>query len=144
MVKKLHQLNLSQVYPAVLAGFSLDTFGDPDSGNFGVAPDFSIPVFKGKNATQRKHAAAASIPPRKTGLGFYTMSCNDHHPRISEVFEYAGVSVGWDDGRFMKCSHQRGTGNFGSPGEEETARQRPHLEMYRQRRQHHNHVPFLG
>lgn len=46
MVKKLKQLKLFQVYPAVLADFSLNTCGDPGCGNFGVAPDFTIPVFK--------------------------------------------------------------------------------------------------
>lgn len=110
MVKKLQQLNLPEVYPAVLADFNLNTCGDPDCGNFGVAPDFTIPVFKGKNAAQRQQAAAASIPALTTGLGSYTMSSDDHHPRISEVFEYDGDPVGWDDGRSMECGHQRGNG----------------------------------
>ena len=99
MVKKIHQLNPSEVYPAALADFNLNTCGDPDCGNFGVAPDFSIPVFKEKIATIRTQEAAASIPALTTGLGAYTMSSDDHHPRISEVFEYAGDPVGWDDGR---------------------------------------------
>jgi hypothetical protein len=38
------------------------------------------------------------------------MSSDDHHPRISEVFEYAGDPVGWDDGRSMECGLQRGNG----------------------------------
>jgi hypothetical protein len=108
MVKKLQQLNLSQVYPAVLADFNLNTCGDPDCGNFGVAPDFSIPAFRGPNAAARRQAAAASIPALATGLGSYTMSTDDRHLRISEVFEYAGDPVGWDDGRSMECGHQRG------------------------------------
>ncbi|WP_167648091.1 hypothetical protein [Mameliella alba] len=110
MVKKLKQLKLFQVYPAVLADFNLNTCGDPDCGNFGVAPNFAIPEFKGKNAAQRKQAASVSIPALTTGLGSYTMSSDDHHPRISEVFEYAGDPVGWDDGRSMECGHQRGNG----------------------------------
>jgi len=77
MVKTLQYMSLSQVYPAVLAGFNLNTCGDPDCGNFGVAPDFTIPVFKGKNAAQRKQVAAASIPALTTGLGSYTMSSDD-------------------------------------------------------------------
>ncbi len=108
MVKTLQHMSLSQVYPAVLADFNLNTCGDRDCGNFGVAPDFTIPVFKGKNAAQRKQAAAASIKALTTGLGSYTMSSDDHHPRISEVYEYAGDTVGWDDGRSMECGHQRG------------------------------------
>lgn len=108
MVKKIQQLNLPEVYPAILEDFNLNTCGDPDCGNFGVAPNFSIPVFKGRNASERKQVAAASIPALATGLGAYTMSSDDHNTRISEVFEYEGNPVGWDDGRTMECSHQRG------------------------------------
>ena len=67
-------------------------------------------MFKGKNAAKRRQAAAASIPALTTGLGSYTLSSDDHHPRISEVFEYAGDPVGGDDGRSMECGHQRGNG----------------------------------
>lgn len=110
MVKKIKNLSLSEVYPVELSDFNLNTCGDPDCGNFGVSPDFSIPVFKGKNAETRRQKAAASIPALTTGLGAYTMSSDDHHPRISEAFEYAGDPVGWDDGRTMECGHQRGNG----------------------------------
>lgn len=110
MVKKIDNLSLAEVYPEALADFNLNTCGDPDCGNFGVAADFSIPVFKGRNAAQRRQAAAASIPALTTGLGAYTMSSDDHHQRISEAFEYEDDPVGWDDGRTMKCGHQRGNG----------------------------------
>lgn len=113
MVKKIPQLNLLEVYPAALADFNLNTCGDADCGNFGVAPDFSVPVFKGKNASERRQEAAASIPALTTGLGNYTMSSDDHHQRISEVFEYDGDPVGWDDGRVMDCGHQSGNGVCG-------------------------------
>jgi hypothetical protein len=103
MVKKLKQLTLLQIYPAVLADFNLNTCGEPNGGNFGVAPDFAIPVFKVKNAAQRKQVASASIPALTTGRGSHTMSSDDHRARISEVFEYAGDPVGWDDGRSMEC-----------------------------------------
>uniref|UniRef100_A4WWK7 Uncharacterized protein n=1 Tax=Cereibacter sphaeroides (strain ATCC 17025 / ATH 2.4.3) TaxID=349102 RepID=A4WWK7_CERS5 len=110
MVKKLQQLNLAEVYPAAYADFNLNACGDPDCGNFGVAPDFTIPVFKGKNASNRRQAAAASIAALTTSFGAYTMSSDDRYPRISEALEYEGDPVGWDDGRTMECGHQRGNG----------------------------------
>jgi len=60
----------------------LDTCGDPDCGNFGVAPDFAILVFKGKHAAQHKQAAAARLPALMTGLGAHAMSSEDRQPRI--------------------------------------------------------------
>jgi len=110
MFKKIHQLNLREVYPAFHADFNLNTCGDPDCGNFGVAPDFTIPVFKGRNASTRRQEAAVSITALTTGLGIYTMSSKDHDPRISEVFEYEAEPVAWDDGRTLECGHQRGNG----------------------------------
>ncbi len=110
MVKKIQKLNLRQLYPEVLANINLNTCGDPDCGNFGVAPDFSLSVFKGKNAAERKAEAAGSIPALSSGLGSYSVSSKDHNPRISEVFEYEEEPVGWDDGRDLKCGHQRGNG----------------------------------
>ena len=61
MVKKRQQLNLPEVYPAVSADFNLNTCGDPDCGNFGVAPDFSIAAFKGKNAAERRQQRPVSV-----------------------------------------------------------------------------------
>lgn len=110
MVKKIQQLNLQQVYPAFREDFNLNTCGDPDCGNYGVAPDFSIPVFKGPNASVRRQEASASILALTTGRGNYTMSSDDHNPRISDVFEYGSEAVGWDDGRTLECGHQRGNG----------------------------------
>lgn len=113
MVKKIQKLNLRQLYPEVLANINLNTCGDPDCGNFGVAPDFSLSVFKGKNAAERKAEAAGSFPALSSGLGSYSVSSKDHNPRISEVFEYEEEPVGWDDGRDLKCGHQRGNGFCG-------------------------------
>jgi len=47
MVDKIPNLPQEQVYPVVPGWINLNTCGDPDCGNFGVAPDFALPVFLG-------------------------------------------------------------------------------------------------
>jgi len=54
------QLSLEVVYPPAGSKINLNTCGDPDCGNFGVAADFSIPTFKGRNAAQRKLLASTT------------------------------------------------------------------------------------
>ncbi|MEZ5721684.1 MAG: hypothetical protein R3D59_08450 [Paracoccaceae bacterium] len=113
MVKSIQQMTLEAVYPAASADINLNTCGDPDCGNYGVAPDFTLPAFRGPDAQQRKQQAAVSFAALSSGRGIYTMGSDDSSPRISEAFEYHGDPVGWDDGRSMKCGHRRGNGICG-------------------------------
>jgi len=108
MVKNVPQLNLRQVYPATSEEFNLNTCGDVDCGNYGVAPDFSLPTFKGRNAAQRKLLASVKLPALATGQGIYTLSGDDKATRVSQVFEYKGNPRVWDDGRNLICHHQKG------------------------------------
>lgn len=107
MVKSIPQLSLKVVYPAFSSKINLNTCGDADCGNFGVAPDFSLPTFKGKGAQQRKMTASVSVPALASGRGSYTLNGDDKHQRISSVFEYQDDPHSWDDGRVMVCRHQK-------------------------------------
>ncbi|WP_245540954.1 hypothetical protein [Octadecabacter antarcticus] len=108
MVKSVPQLNLREVYPAVSEEINLNTCGDVDCDNDGVAPDFSLPTFKGRNATQRKLLASIKLPALATGKGIYTLDGDDKASRVSQVFEYQGDPHAWDDGRNLICHHQKG------------------------------------
>jgi len=107
MVENVPQLSLPQVYPAITKEINLNTCGDVDCGNYGVAPDFSLPTFKGRNAAQRKLLASVNLPALATGKGTYTLNGDDKATRISQVFEYQGDPHAWDDGRNLICHHQK-------------------------------------
>lgn len=107
MVKSIPKLSLEVVYPPYSSKINLNTCGDPDCANFGVAPDFSLPTFKGPGAQQRKTAASVSIPALASGQGSYTLTGDDKKQRVSTVFEYEDDPHGWDDGREMVCRHQK-------------------------------------
>ncbi|EEX08999.1 conserved hypothetical protein [Ruegeria lacuscaerulensis ITI-1157] len=116
VVKPIPHLSLEEVYPPVSlevvyppagAKINFNTCGDPDCGNYGVAPDFSIPVFKGRNAAQRKLAASAGIPALASGLGNYKLNGDDKNKRISKVFEYLKDPREWEDGRQLVCQHRK-------------------------------------
>ncbi len=107
MVKSIPKLSLEVVYPPFSSKINLNTCGDPDCGNFGVAPDFSLPTFKEPGAQQRKMAAPVSIPALASGRRSYTLNGDDKKQRISTVFEYEDDPHGRDDGREMVCRHQK-------------------------------------
>ncbi len=107
MVKSIPQLSLEVVYPPADPKINLNTCGDPDCGNYGVAPDFALPVFKGRNAAQRKLLASTNLPALATGRGVYTLSGEDKRQRTSAAFEYADDPHVWDDGRVVVCRHQK-------------------------------------
>lgn len=107
MVESVPQLWLRALYPPILSKINLNTCADPDCGNFGVSPDFEIPVFKGPNAQERRQAAATSVSALTTGLGKYTLNGDDKHTRVSKAFEYQAEPCAWDDGRDMICHHQK-------------------------------------
>lgn len=105
MASRLPQLKLEQIYPPAGVGLNLNTCGDPDCGNYGVAPDFALPKFKGRGAAARKAKSGSS-----NGLGEYILSDspNEHDARLSTAFEYASKPVAWNDARSMTCKHSRG------------------------------------
>jgi len=111
MVKSIPQLSLEVVYPPFSSKLNLNTCGDPDCRNFGVAPDFSLPTFKGRGSQQRKMEASVSIPALTSGSGSYILNSDDKKQRVSTVFEYEGDPHGWDDGRVMACRHQKRNGS---------------------------------
>lgn len=111
MVESIPQLFLEAIYPAVLPEINLNTCADPDCGNYGVAPDFNVPTFKGPNAQERKLLAATSVPALTSGLGKYTIDGDDKNLRVSEAFEYENEPRAWDDARDLICHHQKGNGS---------------------------------
>lgn len=107
VVKSIPQLSLEVVYPPAGSKINLNTCADPDCGNYGVGPDFSIPVFKGPNAAQRKLVASTKIPALVSGAGHYTLSADDRNQRVSQAFEYKDDPRQWDDGRQLICHHKK-------------------------------------
>jgi hypothetical protein len=115
MVKSIPQMSLRQVYPPIVGRMNLNTCGDPDCGNFGVAPDFQHGAFRGPGAAQRRLLASVANPALGTGLGRYKMESpgDDKLERISQFFEYEDDPHAWQDGRVMICQHLRGNGDCG-------------------------------
>ena len=114
MVGKIPPLSQEQVYPEVHGSINLNTCGDPDCGNYGVSPDFSLPRFTGRGAEARRLKAASSISALTTGLGVYTMTSPDGDlDRVSSILDYFEHPTGWSDGRVLKCGHRRGNGTCG-------------------------------
>lgn len=107
MAKSIPQLSLELVYPPSGSKINLNTCGDPDCGNFGVGPDFSVPTFKGRGAAQRKLEASTKIPALASGVGSYTLRGDDKNQRVSRAFEYEKDPHQWDDGRQLVCHHQK-------------------------------------
>lgn len=107
VVKSIPQLSLEAVYPPAGSNINLNTCADPDCGNYGVEPDFSIPVFKGPNAAQRKLVASTKTPALASGVGNDTLSADDRNQRVSQAFEYKDDPRQWDDGRQLVCHHQK-------------------------------------
>lgn len=113
VVKSIPKLSLKALYPQPTPEINLNTCGDVGCGNYGVAPNFLLPVFKGNGAAQRKLLASVKLPALATGLGSYTLNGDDKNPRVSQAFEYQNDPRAWDDGREMICHHQRGNGECG-------------------------------
>lgn len=113
MLKSLPQLSLKALYPTPHPEINLNCCGDVDCGNYGVAPDFSLPVFKGRGASQRRLLASTTVPALATGRGAYKLQGDDKNPRVSKAFEYEDDPRSWEDGRAMTCHHQKGNGDCG-------------------------------
>ena len=93
VVKSIQQLSLQAIYPAVPSKINLNTCGDPDCGNYGLGPDFSLPVFRGLDARVRKQLAATERPALAMGRGSYRLNGSAKNNRISDAFEYAEEPV---------------------------------------------------
>lgn len=113
MVKSIPQLSLKAIYPHPTPQINMNTCGDIDCGNYGVAPNFSLPVFKGSGAAQRKLLASVKMPALATGLGGYSLTSDSKKSTISKAFEYQNDPRAWDDGREIECHHQKGNGECG-------------------------------
>lgn len=105
VVSSIPQFSLEQVYPDIIGHINLNTCGDPDCGNFGVAPDPCQSAFRGPGAGQRRSLAAMSNPAFTTGRGRYKLGApsDDASMRVSTAFEYDGNPVAWSDGRILTC-----------------------------------------
>ncbi len=82
MVNNIQPLSVQAVYPARAAEINLNTCGDPDCGNYGLSPEFSLPGLKTRNAHQRRQAAAG-LPALASGSGSYALVGNDKIGAIS-------------------------------------------------------------
>lgn len=142
MARKFPQLSLKQVYPALGRHCNLNTCGDPDCGNFGVAPDFTIPSRKGGASIKTNMLASTAHPSLAKGLGRYYMGVSgriDDH-RMSTVFECARFPKSWVDARSLQCQHMRGNGTCDISF---SVLSNVHLDEEVERLRHHNGV-LLG
>lgn len=109
MAKRIPQIPADQLYPPPAGGINLNTCGDPDCGNHGVAPDPAYGKLRGSAPKRRQ--AMASNAAMAAGLGRYIQSSPKKElNRVSDVLEYAGDPHLWSDGRILVCKHQRGNG----------------------------------
>lgn len=112
MVKSIQQLSVDQLYPEIPGEINLNTCGDPDCGNFGVAPWDAHSAFRGRNAAQKRLAASVSNAAISAGVGRYKLGTpgNKDLERVSDAIEYDGDPHAWSDGRILKCLHGRRNG----------------------------------
>jgi hypothetical protein len=114
-LKSLPNLSLAQVYPVVTGRTNLNCCGNPDCGNYGVAPDLDQQRFVGPGAAQRRMSASNTDPSISTGLGRYKMQSDSREElhRETDAFEFANDPVAWSDGRVLVCQHIRGNSDCG-------------------------------
>jgi hypothetical protein len=105
--KSIPQLSLEQIYPALIGDVNLNTCGDPDCGNYGVAPNSIYDVFRGRNAGQLRLTASLKNSGISMGVGRYRLhgGKDDGKIRNSFALEYADDPHTWDDHRSVKCQH---------------------------------------
>ena len=113
-VPKIPSLSLRRIYPAYDEEANLNTCGDPDCGNFGVAADFSAPRPTGRNA--RTLRAELRSNSAMVGLGSYRLNSSQkkEHYRTSSAFEYEGNPHQWVDRKTALCQFDDGTGECGA------------------------------
>ena len=89
-MKDMANLTLGQVYPTAGWEYQLNCCGNPDCGNFGIEPDASIEVPRGRNAPQERERLARESNAFAVGLGNYEMKGGGgaKDTRTSTVFEY--------------------------------------------------------
>jgi len=106
--KSVPKLSLSQIYPTIPGSITLNCCGDPDCGNFGLAPDFIHQSFVGRNSAARKLKAYPENLDLARGRGGYALSVDDSLQVVSTAFGYAGDPRRWEDGKKLVCHHMRG------------------------------------
>mgnify|MGYP000541203066 CR=1 FL=1 len=99
-------LTLAQVYPRPGWEYQLNCCGNPDCGNYGIDPDFSLASPRGRNAPQERERLARISNAFAIGLGSYEMKGGDaKDARTSTVYEYQAQPFDWTDGRKLTCQH---------------------------------------
>lgn len=111
MAESVPNLSLPQIYPDTGDTINLNCCGDPDCGNYGIAPDFIHQTFVGMNAKARRQKAYAENPPLSKGRGKYTLKGDSESQVISTAFEYSEEPGLWEDGKKLVCHYHRGNHN---------------------------------
>jgi len=103
-------LSPEQVYPKSGWEYQLNCCGNPDCGNYGVEPDFSLASPRGRNAPQERERLARESNTFAVGLGSYEMKGGGgaKETRTSTVFEYEQQHFDWTDDRRFRCQHVLG------------------------------------
>jgi hypothetical protein len=97
---------LAQLYPASDGPVALNVCGDPDCGNFGVKPDFSL----GRASKKTKRGAKPQSNAAAIWLGRYALrgaSTEKNDKRTSFVAGLLPEPLHWSDHRVMRCQHDR-------------------------------------
>lgn len=107
-VKSVPKLSLPQIYPEIGDTINFNCCGDPDCGNYGVAPNFIHQSFVGRNAQARRQKAFAANPSLGRGRGKYTITGDQDAQVVSTALEYSKDPHQWEDGKSLVCHHQQG------------------------------------
>ena len=107
-MKSVPKQSLPQIYPEIGDTINLNCCGDPDCGNYGVAPDFIHQSFVGRNAQSRKQKAFAANPSLGNGRGKYTITGDRDSQVVSTALEYSKDPRQWEDGKSLVCRHLQG------------------------------------
>jgi hypothetical protein len=97
---------LSQLYPDGDGPIALNVCGDPDCGNFGVRPDFTL----GRVPRKSKRAKAPQTNAAAIDLGRYALrgsSKEKSDKRKTRVEGLIDEELIWSDHRVMRCQHDR-------------------------------------
>ena len=114
-LKSLNNITLAQIHPAVPGITNLNCCGDPDCGNYGIAPDVVKHTFLGRNADERRRIPAMNDPAISAGLGRYKIDSESRKEllRQTDAFAFSGDPIAWNDGRVLICQHSRGNSDCG-------------------------------
>lgn len=110
-VMAFFNIPFAQLLPEPGWAYQLNCCSNPDCGNFGVLPDFSVLRLRGRSARLTRDLYALEGEPEPVGLGRYKLAGSSSaikDRRTTREFEFKESPLVWSDERTMRCQHKLG------------------------------------